>query len=73
MANEIEETIEYLSDVLERIQLATTLPPTLHNKLFEGAQSASLRLLAAICDYLALGIQNVKQSFAGMQNTQVVS
>ena len=61
--------MEFLSGVLEEIELTNVFPKELCNKEREGVQSSVLYLCAAICDYLAWGVKNIKRPFFGKSST----
>jgi hypothetical protein len=67
-ARNIDETVEFLANALQRIELASNFPQELEDSQIENVQSCALHFAAAICEYLTTGIKNIKAHFAGEQS-----
>jgi hypothetical protein len=60
---EIDAVIDYLADVMDRIQLLGRVPSDVVEKA--SATRAALRLYAKICDYLTTAIKILKHGDLG--------
>jgi hypothetical protein len=63
-AEEIDDTIDELSNAIDRIQFNCPLPSDIADKL----QRRALRLCAAICNYLAAAIENIQHGTSSNPN-----
>ena len=68
-AEEIEESIQFLSSTIHRIQLTASFPKAIPEAIpapqFDGAQTAALNLSAAVIDFLVTAIQTFKKPLPG--------
>ena len=62
---EIIETIEMLSTDIHRIRLVKNFPQNVAEAQLENVNCAALRLSAAVMEYLAMAIKQLKSRLSG--------
>lgn len=61
----VDETVEFLANALQRIELTSNFPQELEDPQIENVQWCALHFAAAVCEYLTTGIKNIKAHFGG--------
>jgi hypothetical protein len=64
-ADEIDETLGYLSTAVRRIQLTEQFPKDINLPQYETVQCSALMLAAGVVDYLAIAIEHLSRPLSG--------
>lgn len=72
-AQEIDETISFLSSTVDRVHLIREIPEDVAVPQLENVESAALYLFSTIMEYLAIAITHLKQRLAGQYKIHLFS
>jgi hypothetical protein len=62
----IEETIEFLSSAIHRVQLTTQFPGDVAVPQLENVRCAAVNLSTAVIKYMETSIQHLKKPLSGL-------